>query len=105
MVLVAELETSRRIDLGHHDADQAVTWIDPEIGVVDTAPTKGTHRVVFDGSIGAGLDAEAVAEPEPVRWNPEPKRAGLIARHGVDGLGSEQSRPVELSPIQEHLKE
>src|SRR5262245_24619416 len=85
--LVAELELAGGVDLGHHDPDHLVPGVDPEVGVIDPAPTEGARRVLLAVGAGQRGHAEAVAEGEPVHGNPERQALSLVTGHQVDRLG------------------
>src|SRR5262245_49036587 len=97
---VTELELAGGVDLGHHDPDHLVPGVDPEVGVIDPAPTEGARRVLL--AVGAGLrgHAEAVAEGEPVNGNPERQALSLVTGHQVDRLGPEDAGPFQLAAVE-----
>ena len=59
MEAIAELEVARGQDLGQHDADQLVLRVNPEVGVIDPAPTEAADRIFLPSA------SSRVVTPKP----------------------------------------
>src|SRR5579863_5348147 len=99
--ILMESQMIRGEKLRHEDADQFPLRIDPEAGIVETAPRvrpNRSHLVLARTSHNAKTVTEAVG------WRHKLEVANLVARHFPDGGRLQNASAVPLAAVQEHLE-